>query len=100
MKGEFRDAYVNLFENSFTNLHRIIQVKQKAINYSNKHLLCIYKKNSTTKIQKYKTFTGLREQVMRDNIERLHFEPIDQLELENLSSDLCSTSKSRSYSIS
>lgn len=39
MKNEFREAYVNLFENSFTNLRRIIQVKLKAINYSNKYLI-------------------------------------------------------------
>ena len=39
MKNEFRFAYVNLFENSFANLRRIIKVKMKAIHYSNKYLI-------------------------------------------------------------
>jgi len=39
MKNEFREAYVNLFENSFTNLRRMIKIKLKVINYLNKYLL-------------------------------------------------------------
>ena len=39
MKNEFRDAYVNLFENSFSLLRRTVQIKLKAINYANKYLI-------------------------------------------------------------
>ena len=39
MKNEFREAYINLFENSFTYLRRMIKIKLKAINYLNKYLL-------------------------------------------------------------
>lgn len=39
MKNNFREAYINLFENSFTNLRRIIRIKLKAISYSNKYLI-------------------------------------------------------------
>lgn len=38
MKKEFREAYMNLFENSFNNLRRTIQVKLKAIRFINKYM--------------------------------------------------------------
>ena len=38
MKKEFREAYMNLFQNSFNNLRRTIQVKLKAIRFSNKFM--------------------------------------------------------------
>lgn len=44
MKNEFREAYTNLFENSFTNLRRTILVKLKAIRYSNKYIINNQKK--------------------------------------------------------
>lgn len=34
MKNEFREAYTQLFENSYTNLRKTIQVKLKAIKFS------------------------------------------------------------------
>ena len=38
MKNNFREAYVNIFENSFTLLRRIIRIKIKAISYCNKYM--------------------------------------------------------------
>lgn len=61
MKNEFREAYVNLFENSFTNLRRIIQVKLKAINYSNKYLM---RYNDMDGKNNFKVFGKLRETVI------------------------------------
>ena len=72
MKNEFREAYVNLFENSFTNLRRIIQVKLKAIRYSNKYLL-----SKEGNKQNYKVFGKMRESVLEKNIKRYNFEPVD-----------------------
>lgn len=45
MKNEFREAYTNLFENSFTNLRKAILVKLKAIKYSNKYLTPLEREN-------------------------------------------------------
>lgn len=55
MKNEFREAYTNLFQNSFTNLRRTIQVKLKAIRYSNKFLMR-YSEDSHQ--PSYKTYYG------------------------------------------
>lgn len=92
MKNEFRDAYVNLFENSFSNLRRIIQVKLKAIHYSNKYLMAPSPDHVSDGLDNMQGQPGLKESIMRQNIEKLQFEPIDQIEIENMETEICSSS--------
>jgi len=61
MKNEFREAYINLFDNSFSQLRKMIHIKLKAINYSNKYLL---RDNSAN----YKAFGKMREGILQKNI--------------------------------
>ena len=61
MKNEFREAYINLFDNSFSQLRKMIHIKLKAINYSNKYLL----RNNNTN---YKAFGKMREGILQKNI--------------------------------
>ena len=89
MKNEFREAYTNLFENSFTNLRRAILVKLKAIRYSNKYL------SSFDDEKGYKSFTKLQDKnINQRNYKDLDFDPINQSEIEDGSSDFCSSSDS------
>lgn len=80
MKNNFRDAYINLFENSFTNLRRIIRIKLKAIMYSNKYI------NQTTSNGEYP--------FKKKQLTQQEFEPLDLIEIEALSSDSDDTFKS------
>ena len=61
MKNEFREAYINLFDNSFSQLRKMIHIKLKAINYSNKYLL---RDNNAS----YKAFGKKREGILQKNI--------------------------------
>lgn len=81
MKNEFREAYMNLFENSFCNLRRTIQVKLKAIQYANKFL------NVGTEDLFYSNTFGVRRLTtkLEQKKEKYKFEPIDQRELEDSS---------------
>lgn len=74
MKNEFKEAYTCLFENSFTNLRRTIQVKLKAIRYSNKYLLKFTKNGPS-----FKSFGNLNcaEEDMQKKLASFNFEPID-----------------------
>lgn len=90
MKNEFREAYTNLFDNSFTNLRRIIMVKLKAIRYSNKFLMCGHNNGQPS----FRTFGKMSGKYLDGNnmSTRFKFEPIDQNEIEDCSSDFCSSS--------
>ena len=91
MKNEFREAYMNLFENSFCNLRRTIQVKLKAIRYANKHLKLGTLNNDTI----YKNSMTFKQQVTKFEKcqKKCNFEPIDQLELENSDEEFNTTSE-------
>ena len=88
MKNEFREAYTKLFENSLTNLRRIIQVKLKAIRYSNKYLL----RDSEMGQPSYKTFGGLSSISLDKKMKQIKFDPINQNEVEDCESNIASTS--------
>ena len=90
MKNEFKEAYNNIFENSFTHLRRTIQVKLKAIKYSNKYLMSENKKHMQASVKKMFTFSG--EQLMSKKLQDLNFEPIEQNEIEEYSSNFDSSS--------
>lgn len=79
MKNEFREAYTNLFENSFTNLRRSIQVKLKAIRYSNKYMA----RGINGQDMNFKHIGT----ILPENKSSMMFEPIEQIELEDASSD-------------
>lgn len=89
MKNEFREAYTKLFENSLTNLRRIIQVKLKAIRFSKKYMW-----REPDHQPSFKTFGGLSCQSMENTMKKFNFEPIDQNEIEDCSSNIASTSES------
>jgi hypothetical protein len=78
MKNEFREAYTTVFENSFTNLRRTIQVKLKAIRYSNKYMT----RGSNANGMSFR-YAGT---IMNDH-NMNEFEPIDQADMEDASSD-------------
>lgn len=81
MVTEFPEAYASLFENQLSNLRKIIQVKLKAIQYSNKFLNCTKLERKIT--QKGKNmFTNCK--IMNNHVEQENkctFEPILQSEL-------------------
>lgn len=84
MKNEFREAYTTVFENSFTNLRRTIQVKLKAIRYSNKYMT----RGSDVNGMSFR-YHGT---MLNDRLKQNDFEPIDQVDMEEASSDFDSMS--------
>ena len=73
MKNEFREAYTNLFENSFTNLRRIIQVKLRAIKYSNKYMMCGSHKQPSFRLYQNK----INKDIIDIKFNEANFEPIE-----------------------
>lgn len=84
MKNEFRRAYQSLFENGFANHRRVIRVKLKAIQFAQKYIL----NGTQADCNSYDEKT----------LKSLKFEPIEQINVENLSDDGESSSSSDSFS--
>lgn len=86
MRNEFREAYINLFDNALTGLRRKISVKLKAIRYLNKKKLiknnndCNYDNNKISIMKSYHEIQKITNETSDSN--KIDLQPIFQIEIE------------------